>query len=379
MYFKEISLRVGLNATCFNKRSSGAKQRFVGIYLNLIKRMPNSIFVIYEPSNYNMHKYFDNYKNILIKKTPINSESHFSKIITGYFFWTKELKKEKFDIFEFFNLPHFYVSNCKTLMTIHDIRGMHNEYNYFGTLFYKFILSNSIKNADKIITVSQFMKNDILKYYHNANISVINNGISISDFKNFSDKDSDNVIENLHTPSNFLLSVGHFEKRKNFSNLITAFAKVKLNHADLSLIIIGNDSDEKKDIKQIINYLNLNDSVILLEGLSDFEVRYLYKKSKLFVFPSLYEGFGIPILESMASGCPIILSNIDVFKDITQNKCTYFDPLDPISIANTIEKYLNDPYERSLSIEYGYKRIQDFDYEKIADEVKSLYISIINK
>lgn len=373
------NFRIGLNATCFTERSSGAKNRFLGIYLNLIKLLPNSVFIIYEPKNYSLSEYFSDYKNIILKKTPINSESYFSKIIVSYFFWSNEFKKEKFDLFEFFSLPIFTSNNCKTLMTIHDIRGIHNQYNFFGKMFYKFFLNYAVIKAHKIITVSKFMKKDILNFHPKANIDVIYNGVSIKDFMKLSDKTSDQIIKKMNLPTTFILSIGHFEKRKNFPNLIKAFAIVKKKHPNVSLIIIGNDANEKIEIIRIIHSLKLSKSVFLFEGISDLEVRAIYKKAKLFIFPSLYEGFGIPVLESMMLSCPIVLSNIDVFKEITENKIPYFDPYDLNSIANTIDKYLLNSSERAIIIKYGQERVRSFDYKKIAQQVKSLYISILNK
>ncbi len=374
-----IKIKIGLNATCFNHRSSGAKQRFIGIYIKLFKLMPDSTFIIYEPANYSLVNYFKGFENILFKKTPINSDSHISKILVGYFFWFKEFKKERFDIFEFFNLPLYHSSKFKSLMTIHDIRGAYSEYSFLGKLIYRSILKYAIKNSNQIITVSKFMKNDILKHHKNVNIKVIYNGISLENFKTLSKEDEEKIIKKIKIPENFILSVGHYEKRKNFLKLIDAFNKLYHDQKDLKLILVGNESNDKKKIINKINQLNLEKSVFLLEGLSDTEVKIIYRKAKLFVFPSLYEGFGIPILEAMISGCPIVLSNIDVFKEITQNNYPYFDPIDSDSISEYIKKYLNNSKERNKLINYGLNRVVDFEYIKIAMQVKSLYISLLNK
>tara|TARA_B100001057_G_scaffold264273_1_gene264376 strand:- start:4485 stop:5621 length:1137 start_codon:yes stop_codon:yes gene_type:complete len=375
----DIKIKIGLNATCFNHRSSGAKQRFIGIYNKLFKLMPNSTFIIYEPANYSLANYFKGFENILFKKTPINSDSHLSKILVGYFFWIKEFKKEKFDIFEFFNLPLYSSSKFKSLMTIHDIRGAYSEYSFLGKLIYKSILRYAIKNSNQIITVSEFMKNDILKLHKNVDIKVIYNGISLENFKTLSKDDEEKIIKKIKIPENFILSVGHYEKRKNFLKLIDAFYKLYHDQKDLKLILVGNESDDKKKIINKINQLDLEKSVYLLEGLSDAEVKIIYRKAKLFVFPSLYEGFGIPILEAMISGCPIVLSNIDVFREITQNNYPYFDPLDSDSILKYIKKYLDNSKERNNLINYGLNRVLDFEFIKIAMKVKSLYISLLNK
>ena len=126
------------------------------------------------------------------------------------------------------------------------------------------------------------------------------------------------------------------------------------------MIIVGQRANETKPIKKLINDLKLNSNIKIYENLRDYELRCFYKLANLFVFPSIYEGFGIPILESMASNTPIVLSNSDVFKEITLNKYIYFDPFDPLSIATKIKYVLSNKLIQKKMINFGKKRVKTF-------------------
>ena len=176
-------MKVGLNATCFNNRPSGAKQRFIGIYSELIKRMPNTEFLIYEPLDCNFGSWFERETNVSYKTTPIPSQGQVKKFFAGLRYWKPTLEREGLDLFEGYNLPFFKAPNAKTIMTIHDVRGFHLEYSGLQKSFFKKILSQSLNKVDHVITVSQTIKEEILGYHPESKISVVNNGIDIKLFE----------------------------------------------------------------------------------------------------------------------------------------------------------------------------------------------------
>ena len=108
-------MKIGLNATCFNERPSGAKQRFIGMYNELFKLMPDAKFVIFQPADCSFENWFDEFKNVSFYTTPIPSEGRLNKFIKGFFFWKRILMNEKFDLFEGFNLPMFRNRYGKTI------------------------------------------------------------------------------------------------------------------------------------------------------------------------------------------------------------------------------------------------------------------------
>jgi glycosyltransferase involved in cell wall biosynthesis len=366
-------MKIGLNATCFNDRPSGAKQRFVGIYTELFRLLSTDEFVVYEPSDCRMHSWFKDAQNVIFKQTPLSSQSRLKKHLGGLGFWPAALKKEKFDIFESFHLPLVKAPSGRTILTIHDIRGIIISGGWRERLVYKTILEKALKAADHVVTVSDAVRNEMLEHYPNTSVSVIYNGIDIDSFQNVSTIESLNVQQKYGLTENFLLAVGHFEKRKNYIGLIDALDSLHKRGRQINLVIIGNDSGETEGVKQRVHDLKLSSHVKTLSGLTDAEVRGVYSLCELFVFPSAYEGFGIPILEAMAARCPIVLSDIPVFQEITQGQGAYFSHESSESIANIIEQVLLSTEEQDRLVRYGDRRVQDFSFKNIAMDMVQVY------
>lgn len=366
-------MKVGLNATCFNDRPSGAKQRFVGIYSELIKCLPDTEFVIYEPSDCRVGSWFGEVDNVSVRRTPIPREGRLQRLMSGFRYWRPALAREKFDFFEDFHLPLIKSPAGRTLLTIHDIRGINTGVNVFSRAVYQTAIGRSIRAADRVITVSETMKEEILHYFPDTPISVIYNGLDSYGFVSVTESDMAAVRQKLTLPEEFLLAVGHFEERKNYSRLIEALSILHDRGQRYSLVIIGNDSGGKTVLEKQIQSLNLSGYVKILSGLSDLEVRCAYKLCSLFVFPSAYEGFGIPILEAMAAGCPMVLSDIAVFREITQNQGIFF-PYDDVELmAYEIENSLTLSVEQERLVKYGKDRVKDFSFQNLATQIASVY------
>lgn len=369
-------MKIGLNATCYNDRPSGARQRFVGIYTELIKRLPDEEFIIYEPADCRVGGWFDGAPNISAKRTLIPSIGRARKFISGLHYWDSALANEGFDIFEQFNLPLVKAPTGRTLLTIHDIRGSHRS-NALKRAVYKSVVGKSLRMADHVVTVSEAMKEEILDIFPDISIFVIYNGLDAHSFDRVSESDQLAFRQKFSLPEEFILSIGHLERRKNYLRLAEAIARLRDRGRSCFLVIIGNDSGERSAIEERVDSLNLSGHVKILSGLSDLEVRCAYKLSSLFVFPSTYEGFGIPILEAMAASRPMVLSDIPVFREITQGKGVYFDPHDIESMAYAIENSLTLSSERVRLIEYGKERVQDFSFHKLAAQLENLYRSLM--
>ena len=370
-------MKVGLNATCFNNRPSGAGQRFVGIYRELIKCLPDSEFIVYEPADCAIGDWFEGAPNVVTRRTPVPSEGRARKFIGGLPYWRSALPNEDFDIFEQFNLPLIKFASGRTLLTIHDIRGLQADAGALERSVFRSVLGRSLRMADHVVTVSEAMKEELLGVFPGISISVIYNGIDAVEFERVSDSELLAFRQKFTLPQEFILSVGHIEKRKNFQRLVEAIACLRDEGRSCCLVIIGNDSGERAEIDKRIRLLNLESNVKVLSCLTDLEVRCAYKACNLFVFPSIYEGFGIPILEAMAVGCPLVLSDIPVFREITQNRGVYF-PWDHVeSMAHVIDDVLSSTSERKRLVEYGRTRVGAFSFHSLAAQLECLYRSLL--
>lgn len=372
-----LELKVALNGTCFNDRPSGAKQRFLGVYRELAIRMPHVEFVVFEPSDCRMDRWFSGISNIETRPTPIPSEGRIGKLIYAAHFWSQALSREKFDLFEGFHLPLPKALTGKTVLTIHDIRRLHTDWSWGGRIAFRYALDRALKNADLLITVSEAIKEEMQPHCGNIPIHVIPNGLDTIDPKTPSDSALRAFQCKFGLPDSFLLAVGHLEPRKNYLNLIDAVAYLREVGICCHLVIIGNDSGQRSILEGRITWHRLNDQITLLTGLSDLEVRCAYELCSLFVFPSTYEGFGIPILEAMAAARPIAISDIPVFREITQGKSAYFSPADSQDIARTIERVLASPREKEYLINYGLERVRAYTYSNISEQYERLYTRLL--
>jgi glycosyltransferase involved in cell wall biosynthesis len=374
-------VKIGINATCINDKPTGAKQRFLGIYGELIKRLPEAEFIIYEPSDCHVGDWFSDAPNLSVRRTPLLSEGRARKFISGLSYWNSALSKERFDIFEGLNLPLVKAPTGQTLLTIHDIRGIRPEASILDRMAHRVVLGRSLKAADHVITVSEAIKREILQVLPDLSISVLYNGLDTFGFDTLSEMDQQAVQRKYDLPAEFILAVGHLERRKNYLRLVDSMARLRDQGRSCNLLIIGNDrggSDigERKAIEERIYAADLSGSVRILSGLSDFEVRCVYRLCTLFVFPSSYEGFGIPILEAMAAGRPIVLSDIPAFREITENRGVYFPFDDTEALVNAIKKVLSSNSERTRLIEYGNGRVHAFSFSSLAAQLEGIYRSL---
>lgn len=366
-------MKIALNATSLNDRPSGAKQRFVGIYGELVARLTDAEFVIYEPADCRVGSWFGDASNVSVRRTPVPSEGRLQKMLQGARYWSAALSRERFDIVESLTLPMLKAPTGRMLLTIHDVRMLHRKYGGAWQALYRYILRSSLDAADHVIAVSETMKKEILAFHPGKPISVVYNGLDASMFDQIPSDALSLVSKRLALPQEFVLAVGHFEKRKNHLRLVDAMARLRQRGSSCPLVIVGNDSGEKRALESRIGLTRSGDHVHLLSGLSDHDVRCVYKLCSLFVFPSLYEGFGIPILEAMAADRPMALSDIPVFREITQDQGIFFDPDDVEAMAMAIERALGSSSARARMLEHGRNRVQDFAFQALAGQVELLY------
>jgi glycosyltransferase involved in cell wall biosynthesis len=258
------------------------------------------------------------------------------------------------------------------------------SYIYFPELFAKNDLyqlrnwtSYSVRRAKKIITISNSSKNDIIKEYRVGSDKVVSVYPGIKDFSVSISKHSNfnmnKLINKYKISKNYILFVGTLQPRKNIVRLIEAFAILvkgsdKLVSDDLELVIVGKKGWLYEEILDAPGKFEVESRVKFLDKVDDKELGEFYKSARCFVLPSLYEGFGLPVLEAMLHSCPVIVSNVSSLPEAGGDACLYVDPEDPSDIAQKIKKLLIDEKLRKLLIERGRKQVKKFSWEKTARE-----------
>ncbi len=372
-------MRIGLNATCFNDRPSGANQRFSGIYGTLIRRRPDIEFVIYEPADCSVARWFDGAPNVLTRRTPITSTGRIARRLRAPAYWRSAFARDRLDLFETFHLPLIKSPDCPTLLTVHDIRQVLPGVPWPKRVLYGAVLNRSLRRADHVVTVSDTMKQEIRALQPKAAVTTIYNGIDIEAFGGVAEADAAETGRRFGLPPGFVLAVGHLEARKNYDGLIRAVRQLRDSGRPISLAIVGNDGGEGPRIRAEIGRLGLSEHVAILQGVSDKELTELYAWSGLVVFPSRYEGFGIPILEAMAARRPLALSDIPVFRELTEGQGAYFPPDDSAAMAAVIEGILSSPVEQERLVGYGDRRVRAFSFSNLAAQVEQVYRSLLRR
>jgi len=308
------------------------------------------------------------------KELPKENNYFKYRVIRGNYLWSQIFLplnlylQKKPDIF--FSPAHYSPRFCPvpTVVTIHDL-----SYFYYPDEFLKkdlYKLQNwtkySVKNAKKIIAVSKTTKKDLVKFYDlpEEKIEVIYNGYQ---------KEIKNLKSKIKIKKPYLLYVGTIQPRKNLKTLIEAFFLLSKESPEYSLVIVGKKGwlYEKifANVEQADSFKN---RIIFTDYVDNDALAYLYKNASLFVLPSLYEGFGIPILEAMSFGCPVISSFTSSLPEIGGDACLYFDPTSKEDLKEKILQLLNNKKLRNELVKKGKERVKLFSWKKCGEETLEL-------
>lgn len=266
---------------------------------------------------------------------------------------------------------------AKSIITIHDL-----SYKKYPYLFQKQVLNwdkyilKSIKRADAIITPSDQSRNDIIEFFPSAvdKINVVHFPIE-SIFTNIPETNYDSLIKSKYNLDNpFILFVGTIEPRKNLVNLIRAFEMFQHKHkSPLQLVICGKLGWLYRDIFEAIKQSSIVSTIRYFNYLPEKELASLYRLARIFVFPSLYEGYGFPVLESMASGTPVITSNTSSLKEIAEGAAILVDPTNVDELADAMMRLSENDSLRTELSRRGLERIKFFNPETAAEQVLNIY------
>ena len=218
----------------------------------------------------------------------------------------------------------------------------------------------TIKNASLIVTISDFTKERILHYYPNIKAKIIVTPIPAKSIKY-----DDNKIGNSTQNTKYILAVGTLEPRKNYKNLVLAYCRLPQNIKDkYQLIVAGvNGWDNKELLLLVKEKQNRGNNIKLTGYVTDQELKKLYKDASVFIMPSHYEGFGMPLLEAMQNNLPMAISDIKVFHEIAQDSAIYFNKDDPNDIANNLTKLINSPDIQKQNISRYAKILSSYSWE----------------
>lgn len=274
-------------------------------------------------------------------------------------------------------VPLYRPENLKVVATVHDLDFMEfpRTYHFKNLVLLRWFSRVVARNATRIVAVSHRTKEAVIKYYkRNANdISVVYHGYDKKTFRppvSLEEKEAVlREIQNKYSiPGKIILFVGALQPRKNIHGLISAFEIIKNNKRREHLVLVAGNAWKEREIIERIEKSFFKNEIHVIRKADRRDLCGLYWNASVFVLPSFSEGFGLPVLEAMACGAPIVTSEGSVMEEITNGAAGLSNPMNAASIASRIENILNDPRLGSELQTRGFKRAQEFSWEKSAKE-----------
>ncbi len=273
---------------------------------------------------------------------------------------------------------------CRTICTIHDICFAHNK-TWFSKkeyLFQKTMIPYAARHADAVVTVSEFSRRDIADTFgvNDQKICVIYNAVDWKHFGKEADQAGKAEAAALVRAkfgigqAPYILCVGNLNPRKNISSLIDAYRMMKEKYGGSQILVIAGKKDYRAEQTiQEARETGVGDAILFTGYVTNEELEALYSQAECFVYPSLYEGFGIPPLEAMACGTPVAVSGTTALPEVVADAGLYFDPEDVSSIASCLHRLLQQEDLREALISAGYDRVKAFDWGRSAQKLMDLY------
>ncbi len=345
----------------------------------LSKYYPNNHYYLFNPKTKN--------------KLSVNIEKNMTEVNPEYLFWKtipslwrslgmrRKIKDEKLDLYHGLNqeLPYgIQHTKAKSVVTLHDAIFIRYPQLYSTSYRPIFTAKNkySCKVADKIICISEQTKRDAITYFgaDENKIEVVYQGCNNIFRHAVSDEQKNLVRKKYNLPATFLLNVGAIEERKNTKLIVEALHRTK---NEIPLLIVGNPTDYEKDLRKLIVKHNMMNQVSILNNVETEDLPALYAMAKVFVYPSIFEGFGIPILEALTVGTPVITSSGSCFEETAGPHSLYADPKDADHLGEAINRVLRDEELSSKMIAEGKKHALLFSDESIAANLMGVYESLL--
>ncbi len=302
----------------------------------------------------------------------------------------RDIREKNIDIFH--GLSHelpFEIkkTDAKSIVTVHDLifKRYPKQYSVWDRYIHDVKCRYACQNADKIIAISESTKRDIIDFYKIApqKIEVVYQSCNLIFENNLKENIdgvslSNSILEKINTAEKIILYVGSIIERKNLFNLVKAIELLPKTHQNAVLYIVGGGKNTYRAM--IENYIaerNLVKKIVFLQNVSDFDLAILYKKANVFVYPSLYEGFGIPVIEALFSGTPVITSTQLALTEAAGESSCCIDVSKPEIIAESIANILND---NELAIKMrtaGLLHAQRFLPQKLSTDLMNVYKTMV--
>lgn len=293
----------------------------------------------------------------------------------------KDLSKQKIDLFHGLSneIPYgLKTAHIPSVVTIHDLIFLRypKYYSIIDRIIYKIKFRYAANHADRIIAISNQTKNDLINYLNikEERISVIYQSCDPVFYQPVSKASRNAVIKKHNLPEKYILNVGTIEERKNLMLVAQALTKIE----DVQLVVIGKETSYTKKVKEFIRSNKLSERIHFLHTVQHSDLPAIFQQAQLFVYPSRFEGFGIPVIEALHSGIPVIAATGSCLEEAGGPGSIYVDPDNAEELAEKMRYVLDNNDKRRLMIAEGKKHLEQFQDATIAAQISQLYKNIIH-
>jgi len=354
----------------------------IGTYIrNLIHELgkldPENRYLIFigPASEQTLRRLPENFRPVVVR-SPVYSVREFAELS-----WT--LLRQKVDLYHATHYVLPALVPCRSVVTIHDIiHILYPEFlpNRLAFFYAQRMIRRSLSNAERVIVVSRNTKNDLMRYFKvgGEDIEVIYNGIEDSFREELPDVDLARWMQNLGLTRPYLLFVGNPKPHKNLDNVVKAYARaLELHDFPHPLVCVGGRDAIEFKVRQRARQHGIEDRLLLLGHVAQEALPAIYQGASLFLYPTLYEGFGLPVVEAMASSVPVITSNTSALKEIAAGYAHLVNPLDVEGMAQAIVQCVTDSEHRESLCKLGRRRSQDFRWTLAAEKTLAIYREVL--
>lgn len=369
-------MKIGFDAKRAFLNSSGLGNYSRNTLKALHNYFPDHQYVLFTPEI--KEELFSNYREFDVI-SPDSSLSKIFKSLWRSFSVSSQLKNNELDIFHGLSneLPEgIHKTDVPAVVTIHDLIFMEfpQFYKSIDRKIYYAKVKYASENARKIIAISTQTKNDLIRFFKTdpSKIEVVYQSVSPTFYDH---KITDDLFQKYELKHNYILAVGTIEPRKNPLAVLKA---VKANNLDIQVVFVGKPTDYSFELLNFISANKMEEQVKLLSNIPRKELAGLYRNARLSVYMSVYEGFGLPVIEAMASGCPVITSNVSCLPETAGDAAVLCSPTDEKELGKQIKNILTIESLRNELILKGKERAKLFHPEYFSKKMISLYSELLS-
>ena len=367
-------MNIGFDAKRAFLNYSGLGNYSRSVIESLAENFPDEIYYLFNPEKSN--QFLTERKN----SQEINSNS-FSKSYWRSYGQVNDWNKLHIDVYHGLSneLPFgLSRSKAKKVVTIHDVifKSHPQFYSAIDRSIYDWKTKHAVKHADTIITVSQFTKNELIKYYgaDEKKIKVVYQSLSSHITRNISSGKIISVKNKYNLPEQFLLYAGTIEKRKNLLAVIKALQELGENAPPL--VVVGRATNYFHEIEKYLQSVSSSLKILFLHEVSNDELNEIYSLAYGFIYTSLIEGFGIPLIEAAAHGVPSITTKNSSMSEAAGNGALHVDAMNVDETASAIERLFSDTALHKKLSAQAFRHVQPFNHKRMATELMEIYKSL---